>query len=283
MFVTATEMAEKSVEIHNKFTASPECTLVIDITPLLTPTECFTLTLTSTFLPPCVKHVIMTDPTSCHVINLAQEFLSYNRNIRTIEFQFTVGRIGPYFMFGCSSLQSIIPPKVSNLNGASKYGGVQGPFLHGCVSLQSIDLTPFSGLINLGPGFLFGCSSLRALDLSPFNDLEGIGSDFLAECTGLTSIDLTPLHKLKSAENGFLYRCTSLTFLDLRPLTNLKVIGSHFASSCHNLTEIKANPFPPNICRIIHSQAAHRLLKQMVREYDTPSPPPKRPTQCTVS
>lgn len=147
---------------------------------------------------------------------------------------------------------------ISNVSGDVTSTG--SGFLAHSISgtLEEVDLSSLSNLVEIGSGLLFNQDKLRNLilpealpnltslgdyflsrtsletvDITPFSSLKKIGSSFLSSCT-TKKIDLSPLSNLKEIGRDFLRGCDQIQDLDLTPLSNVQKIGSHETGRLQN-------------------------------------------------
>ena len=141
-----------------------------------------------------------------------------------------------YLLAYCEELQSVI---LSPLLVPLSVPVILCSFLEGCTGLKEIDLTPLSGVVEVGESFLEGCTGLVAIDLKPLSQLEVAHACFLGGCSGLKSIDFSPLSEVKFIDTFFMSGCTGITSVDLTPFSkNLVVLSSSFLSGCPNLKKL---------------------------------------------
>jgi hypothetical protein len=127
---------------------------------------------------------------------------------------------------------------LSPLSGLTEIGDI---FLHNYFNLIYIDLSPLSRVKTIGRWFLLDCRNLKKIDSSP-SQVETLGDDFVGNCYNLQEIDLTLLSQVKTIGHSFLRGCSSLTELSLAPLTKVQTIGDKFLSSCSKLQKIYSSP-----------------------------------------
>ena len=123
---------------------------------------------------------------------------------------------------------------LSPLSGLTEIGTM---FLNDYYNLKYIDLSPLSQVKTIGNNFLWRCKSLQKIDSSP-SRVGAIGNSFVDGCSNLQKIDLAMLAQVKTIGNWFLRECNSLTELNLSPLANINTIGYSFLQGCTGLTEL---------------------------------------------
>ena len=144
----------------------------------------------------------------------AQPWQAHLSAIRTAVVGEGVTRIGNFFLYYCTGLDSITLP--AGLTGVGEH------FLESCESLTSLTLP--AGLTSVEGFFLSFCKSLTSLTLP--EGLESVGQGFLYGCTGLTSVTLPA--GLASVGNYFLGSCTGLEELTVLAATP-PTLGSYGA------------------------------------------------------
>ena len=145
------------------------------------------------------------------------------------------------FAYGCSSLESV------DLSGFSGLKTIGYSFMSGCSSLTDIDLSYLNGVTSIDYNFLVNCSSLSNIDLSFMSEVTSVGSQFLMGCSSLVNLDLTPLAKVETIGVQFLSGCSGLTYLDCSPLVSIQSIGNRFLNYCNNLTKVNMGSITANI------------------------------------
>eukprot|EP00658_Telonema_sp_P-2_P034262 TRINITY_DN25025_c0_g1_i2.p1 TRINITY_DN25025_c0_g1~~TRINITY_DN25025_c0_g1_i2.p1 ORF type:complete len:133 (-),score=9.99 TRINITY_DN25025_c0_g1_i2:255-653(-) len=111
-------------------------------------------------------------------------------------------------------------------------------FMSSCKHIESLDLSLFNHLTDVGEGCMDQCTSLKFVLLPLTNSITIIHRAFLADCTSITSIDLLPLRNVTYIEDSFMIGCRGLTSLDLTPLSeNVTTIEDGcFVGACSSLT-----------------------------------------------
>ena len=152
----------------------------------------------------------------------AQPWQAHLSAIRTAVVGEGVTRIGNFFLYYCTGLDSITLP--AGLTGVGEH------FLESCESLTSVTLP--EGLTSAGDYFLGWCTGLTSLTLP--EELTGVGDNFLIHCMGLTSLTLPD--GLTGVDDYFLYECKGLTSVTLPE--GLTVAGNGFLYGCTGLTAL---------------------------------------------
>ena len=160
-------------------------------------------------------------------------FVCHNRNLKNIN------------LSGLESLEDIPQANIQ--------------FLHHNSSLETVDLTPLSGMKMIGG----------------FNRIQGFGnSGFLSHCTSLVNIDLRPLRWLEGIPDNFLNSCTSLKgTLDFTEFTNCTYIGTGFLAYS-GIEQVNLSGFT-NVEWIGGSS----IIRENFANWDTSPPPPATITQ----
>ena len=160
----------------------------------------------------------------------------YDRPIKSIHFTNVdfVTHIADYFMWICYDVTNLDMTPFSGLREVGEY------FAGCCTELKSVTFHPSVMLTQVPNGFLFECEALEAFDMLLFEGVDDVPVEFLNGCKSLSKVDFGPFLKLHPPRNG-----APTTGVDVNLVSqSLTSVGCQFLLNCCGLQEVS------NLCAL---------------------------------
>ena len=179
---------------------------------------------------PFVGETLQGQKNSCFGYIFGAYLYSYNDRyvpdtLKTVIISEVATSIGEYAFQDCSSLNSVIFDKNSQLFSIGNYA------FYGCSGLTSIEIP--SSVTSIGRYAFSGCSSLTSIEIP--SGVTSIGNSAFSGCSSLTSIEIPG--GVTSIDYFTFSGCSSLTSIELP--SSVTSIGQDAFFGCSSLTSIE--------------------------------------------
>lgn len=144
------------------------------------------------------------------------------------------GNIGNSFLRNLGDINNI------NFSGLRNITGILSQFCRD-ISINNLDLSPFSNINTVSQAFLNHILNLKYLDLSPMISLNTIGNYCIADLPSLETLKLNNLNNLSQIGIGFLELCPNLKEIHIGDIdwTDIIIDGSESLIETQNNSNCK--------------------------------------------
>lgn len=140
-------------------------------------------------------------------VSIAGQSIILSNNVKRIKFGNSYlieeGNINNSFLRYLGNINNI------NFNGLKNITSISSQFCS-AISINYLDLSPFSNISSVQQTFLYNISSLKYLNLSPMTSLSTMGNYCISNLPDLKVLKLNNLNNLSQIGVGFLELCPNL-------------------------------------------------------------------------
>lgn len=168
----------------------------------------------------------------------ANQPIILSNNVKNIKFGDSYlieeGNIGNSFLRNLGNINNI------NFSGLRNITGILSQFCRD-ISINNLDLSPFSNVNSVSQAFLNHILSLKYLNLSPMISLNTIGNYCIADLPSLETLKLNNLNNLSQIGIGFLELCPNLKEIHIGDIdwTDIIIDGSESLIETQNNSNCK--------------------------------------------